>query len=89
MADRQVTGNSTVGAQDGALKTTPKRARAGFRGIPVLYVLIAGTALIIIAFLIIWFVMYPPRGGNHATFLMQPQTGTELALGRQLVDTPA
>lgn len=35
-----------------------KRARAGRPGIPILYVLLWGLALVIVAFAIIWFVFY-------------------------------
>lgn len=35
-----------------------KRARAGRPGVPILYVLLWGIALVVIAFVIIWFIFY-------------------------------
>ncbi|HLH12902.1 MAG TPA: hypothetical protein VKV77_13640 [Methylovirgula sp.] len=58
------------------IEIEPRRARAGFFGRPIFYVLIAGLVLVILAFLIIWFVIPPPRGANHATFLIEHQART-------------
>jgi hypothetical protein len=41
------------------IEINPERARGGRRGLPVLYVLISGTVLVVIAFLIIYFVIQP------------------------------
>jgi hypothetical protein len=52
------TRNDGAGAGERPIVTTPKRARAGRLGIPVLYVLIAGTALAVVALVIIFFVFH-------------------------------
>lgn len=37
----------------------PRRARAGRRGLPVLYVLLWSIALVVVIFAVLWFTFYP------------------------------
>lgn len=80
MTDRRIeTRDRAADAKEHPIEISTRRARGGFRGLPMLYVVIISTALIVIAFLIIWLVIASPRGASHATFLTQPQMGTSQA----------
>ncbi len=60
MADHRIeTRDRAADSRQHPIEIDSKRARGGRRGIPVLYMLIGGTALVIIAFLIIYFVLRP------------------------------
>jgi hypothetical protein len=57
MADHNVeTRDRSEEARNRPIEINAKRARGGLPGVPVLYVLIAATALIVVAFLVIYFV---------------------------------
>jgi hypothetical protein len=60
MADRRVEERGRAAeARKHPIEIDTKRARGGRRGMSVLYVLVGGTALVIVAFLIIYFVIQP------------------------------
>ncbi|MFZ0559134.1 MAG: hypothetical protein WAN31_08995 [Methylovirgula sp.] len=60
MADHRVEARDRAAdARKHPIEIDTLRARGGRRGVPVLYILIAGTILVVVAFLIIYFVMRP------------------------------
>lgn len=80
MADHRIeTRDRAAEARKHPIEIDPGRARGGQPGIPVLYVLVTGTVLVIAAFLIVYFVIQP-----HGIFTAHLVTSGSSAMHRHV-----